>query len=162
MVDELAAKFAGQKNLVLVDAGGLTANQAVELRAQLREGGVRMRMVKNSVAVHTFRKLGISAFEKHLARGMNAVVYGPDPLVIAKKLAAYREKHRRAEVKFAIVEGREADAASVAALAKLPGREQILASFFGTLNGVAAKFASALYEIPRVFVATLKAVSEKS
>jgi len=161
MVDDLAARFKDQKNLVLVSADGLTANQAVELRAQLREGKVRIRLVKNSVAVHTFRKLGIEAFEKHLAAGMNAIVYGPDPLVIAKKLVAYRDKNHRPQVKFALIEGRAADAAAIEALSKLPGREQILGMFLGTLNGALQKFVSTLNEIPRSFLGTLKAVSEK-
>ncbi len=161
MVDDLAEKFRGQKNLVLVSAEGLTANQSVELRAQLREGRVRMRLVKNSVAVHTFRKLGIEGFEKHLAAGMNAIVYGPDPLVIAKKLTAYREKNKRPEVKFALIEGKAADAAAVAALSKLPGREQILAMFLGTLNAAVQGFVSTLNEIPRSFLGTLKAIAEK-
>jgi large subunit ribosomal protein L10 len=161
MVDDLAARFRDQKNLVLVDAKGLTANQTVELRAQLREGQVRMRLVKNSVAVHTFRKLGIETFEKHLDRGMNAVVYGPDPLAIAKKLTAYREKHQKPAVKAALIEGRATDAAALVALSKLPGREQLLSMLLGALNGVAQKFVSTLNEIPRSFVGTLKAVSEK-
>jgi len=161
MVDDLAARFKGQKNLVLVNAEGLTANQAVELRSQLREGQVRMRLLKNSVAVHTFRKLGIDAFEKHLGAGMNAIVYGPDPLVIARKLVAYREKNHRPEVKFALIEGKAADAAVIVALSKLPGREQVLAMFFGAMGGVIRKFVTTLNEIPRSFVGTLKAVSEK-
>jgi large subunit ribosomal protein L10 len=161
MVDDLAARFKDQKNLVLVDAKGLTANQTVELRAQLREGQVRMRLLKNSVAVHTFRKLGISTFEKHLDQGMNAIVYGPDPLAIARKLVAYREKHQRPAVKAALIEGRAADAAAITALSKLPGREQLLSMLLGALNGVVQKFVSTLNEIPRSFVGTLTAVSEK-
>ncbi len=160
MVDELAEKIGGQKNLVLVDAAGLTGGQAVELRAQLREGRVAMRLVKNSVALHALRKLGIDVFEKQL-EGMSAFVYGPDPLVIAKKLAAYREKNQRPAVRCALIEGKAMDAAAIAALSKLPGREQLLGMFLGTLNGVVQKFVSTLNEIPRSFVGTLQAVADK-
>jgi large subunit ribosomal protein L10 len=160
MLDELAGKFRGQKNLVLVGTQGLTANQAVELRKQLREAQVRMRAVKNSVALHTFKQLGIDAFEKHLS-GMNALVYGPDPLALAKKLVAYREKNQRPDVKCAMIEGRVMDPAAVVALSKLPGREQLLATFLGTLNAVTQKFVSTLNEIPRSFVGTLQAVADR-
>lgn len=160
MVEELAGKFKGQKNLVLLGTQGLTANQTVELRSQLRESQVRMRVVKNSVAIHTFKQMGVDAFEKHLS-GMSAVVYGPDPLVIAKKLAAYREKHQKPEVRAALIEGRPMNAAGMAALAKLPGREQLLGSFLGTLNGAAQKLLATLNEVPRSFLGTLKAYSEK-
>jgi large subunit ribosomal protein L10 len=161
MVDELAEKFQGQKNLVLVSTQGLTANQTVELRAQLRESKVKMRVVKNSVALHTFKKLGIDAFEKHLG-GMNAVVFGPDPLAIAKKLTAYREKNQKADVKAAVIEGKAMPPAALVELSRLPGREQLLGQILGVVQGVTAQFVSTLNEIPRKFVGTLKAVADQA
>ncbi len=160
MVDELAEKLKGQRNMILVDADGLTGNQAVELRSQVREGKGRVRLVKNSVALHTFQKLGIGAFEKHLS-GMNAVVFGPDPLAIAKKLDAYGKKHQKGTVKAALIEGKETSAAAVGELAKLPGREEMLGQALGLLLAVVQKFVSTLNEIPRSFVGTLQAVADK-
>jgi large subunit ribosomal protein L10 len=159
-VDELAEKFKGQANLVLVDANGLTAKQAVELRREAREGQARVRMLKNSVALHTFKKLGLAGFEKHLT-GMNVVVYGPDPLSIAKKLVAYKEKHQKGAVKAAVIEGKEMAADGIVELSKLPGRPELLAQILGVMQGVTAKFVSTLNEIPRSFVGTLQAVADK-
>jgi large subunit ribosomal protein L10 len=160
MVDELAEKLKGQQNLVLIDANGLTGNQSVELRKALREDKLKVRLVKNSVALHTFKKLGIAAFEKHLT-GMSAVVYGGDPLAMAKKLTAYKEKHQKAAVKAAVIEGKPADAAAIGALAKLPGRQEMLGQILGLLQASTVKFVSALNEIPRKFVGTLQAIADK-
>ncbi len=160
MVDELAEKFKGQKNLVLVDTKGLTARQATELRAELRESKVQMRAVKNSVALYTFRKLGVEGFDKSLT-GMNAVIYGADPLAIAKRLVAYKEKNQRPEVRAAVIEGKPVSPAAIGDLAKLPGREEMLAQVLGLMNGVTAQFVSTLNEIPRKFVGTLQAVADK-
>jgi large subunit ribosomal protein L10 len=160
MVDELAEKFKGQPNLVLVDAKGLTGHQAVELRKEMREGQGRVRLLKNAVALHTFKKLGVAVFEKHLS-GMNAVIYGPDPLAIAKKLVAYREKHQKPAVKAAVIDGKEMDVASLEALSKLPGRNELLSMLLGTMNAVTQKFVSTLNEIPRKFVGTLQAVADR-
>ena len=159
-VDELAEKFKGQANLVLVDANGLTANQAVELRREVREGQARVRLLKNSVALHTFKKMGLPGFEKHLT-GMNVLVYGPDPLSIAKKLVAYKEKHQKGAVKAAVIEGKEMPAAGLVELSKLPGRPELLAQILGVMQGVTTKFVSTLNEIPRSFVGTLQAVADK-
>jgi large subunit ribosomal protein L10 len=160
MVDELAEKIQGQKNMILVDANGITGNQAVELRSQMREGKGRVRLVKNSVALHTFKKLGIGGFEKHLS-GMNALIFGPDPLAMAKKLVAYKEKNQKGAVKAALIEGKEATAAAIADLAKLPGRPEMLAQTLGLMLAVTGKFVSTLNEIPRSFVGTLQAVADK-
>ena len=160
MVDELADKLKGQNNLVLVDAKGLTGNQTVELRKALREDKNKLRLVKNSVALHTFKKLGVTGFDASLT-GMSAVVFGPDPLAIAKKLTAYKEKHQKAAVKAAVIEGKPMPPASIAELSKLPGRPELLSQVLGVLQGVTVQFVSTLNEIPRSFVGTLKAVADK-
>lgn len=160
MVDDLALKLKGQKNLVLVDGGGLTSNQSTELRAQMREGKSGVRLLKNSVALHTFKKLGLAGFEKHLT-GMNVLVYGADPVAIAKKLVAYKEKHQKGKVKAALIEGKEEGAAAIDNLSKLPSRPELLAQVLGVMQGVTVKFVSTLNEIPRAFVGTLKAVADK-
>ena len=160
MVDELAEKLKGQQNMVLIDANGLTGNQSVELRKSLREEKVRVRLVKNSVALHTFKKLGIAAFEKHLT-GMSAVVYGGDPLAIAKRLVDYAKKHQKAAVKAALIEGKPQDGAAIAALAKLPSRPEMLGQILGVMQGATVKLVSTLNEIPRKFVGTLLAIADK-
>jgi len=160
MVDELAETLKGQNNLVLVDAKGLTGIQTTELRKALREDKSKLRLVKNSVALHTFKKLGVTGFDGSLT-GMSGVVYGPDPLAIAKKLIAYKEKHQKAAVKAALIEGKPMAAASIEALSKLPGRQELLSQVLGVLQGVTVKFVSTLNEIPRSFVGTLKAVADK-
>ncbi len=160
MVDELVEKLKGHQNLVLIDANGLTGNQSVELRKSLRESNSRVRLVKNSVAFHTFKKLGIAAFEKHLS-GMSVIVYGADPLSMAKKLVAYKEKHQKGAVKAAVIEGKPADAAAIGALAKLPGREEMLGQILGLMQGATVKLVSTLNEIPRKFVGTLQAIADK-
>jgi len=161
MVDDLAGKLQGLKNMVLVDANGLTANQATELRAQMRESKGKVRLLKNSVALHTFKKLGVASFEKHLT-GMNALVFGPDPVTIAKKLVAYKEKHAgKGGVKAAFIEGKEEGPSAIVDLAKLPSRPELLSQVLGVMQGVTVKFVSTLNEIPRSFVGTLKAIADK-
>lgn len=160
MVDELTARYRGCLNFVLVDYRGLSGRQGVELRRDLRESGVRMNVLKNSVAVQTFEKLGLGALKDRLT-GMNALVYGPDPVAIAKKLLAFREKTQKPEIRAALVEGQVFGPEQVTRLSKLPGREQLLGMLLGTLQGVTQKFVSTLNEIPRKFVGTLKAIQDK-
>lgn len=160
MVDELAEKLKGQSNLVLLDAKGLTGIQTTELRKALREDKAKLRLVKNSVALHTFKKLGVAGFDAQLS-GMSALVYGADPLAISKKLIAYKEKHQKGAVKAALIEGKPMTAAQIEQLSKLPGRAELLSQLLGVLNGVTVQFVSTLNEIPRKFVGTLQAVADK-
>lgn len=160
MVDELAGKYRGMKNFVLVDVRGMSGRQSVELRRDLRESGVRMNVLKNSVAHHTFEKLGLKGFQEKLT-GMNAVVYGPDPVTIAKKLTAFRDKQQKPDIKAAVVEGQVFGPKQIETLSKLPGREQLISMLLGLFRAVPQQFVSTLNEIPRKFLGTLQAIQDK-
>ena len=161
MVDELAGNLKDhQKNLIVVDAQGLTGNEAVELRADIREGSGSFHHVKNSVAVHACKKLGIEGLESHLT-GMNAFAFGADPLSIAKSLVQYRDKHQRPKVKGGLIEGQLMSAEEVEQFSKLPTRDELLSSLLGAFNAVTQKFVATLNEVPRSFVGTLQAVADK-
>jgi len=160
MVDELAKRYAVVKNFAVVDATGLTGVESVELRRELRPSKVRVSLVKNSVAFHTFEKTGLKALQKHLT-GMNAIVAGNDAAAIAKKLVDFGKKTKKAAVKGAIFDGQEFGAKQVEELSKLPGRPEHYSMILGALNGVMSKFVGTLNEIPRSFVGTLKAIEDK-
>lgn len=160
MVDDLAGRVRGLKNFVLVDYRGMNGRQTMELRRELRESGVKVNVLKNSVAAHTFEQLGLKDLKNRLA-GMSALVSGPDPVVMAKKLLAFREKTQKPEIRAALVDGQVFGPEQITALSKLPGREQLLGMLLGTLNGVTQKFVSTLNEVPRKFVGTLQAIQDK-
>jgi large subunit ribosomal protein L10 len=160
MVDELVKRYQHQKNYVLVSTQGMTANQAVELRRDLRECKVKMTALKNSVAHHAFEQLGLKELQKHLT-GMNALVVGPDPVVIAKKLVAFRERTEKAQVRAGMVEGKALSAAELVTMSKLPGREQLLSTLLGTIQAPAQQFVTVLNEAGRQFVGVLAAYEGK-
>ena len=160
MVDELVKKHDKQKNFVLVNAQGMTSNQAVELRRDLREAKAKLTVLKNSVAHHAFEKMGLKDLQKHLT-GMNALVTGSDPVVLAKKLTAFKEKNDKAQVRGASVEGKALTAADVAAMSKLPGREELLSILLGTLQAPAQQMVNVLQESVRQVLNVLSAYETK-
>jgi large subunit ribosomal protein L10 len=160
MVDELVKKHEKQKNFVLVNAAGMTSNQAVELRRDLREAKAKLTVLKNSVAHHAFEKMGLKDLQKHLT-GMNALVTGSDPVVLAKKLTAFREKTEKAQVRGASVEGKALTPADVAAMSKLPGREELLSILLGTMQAPAQQMVNVLQESVRQVLNVLSAYEAK-
>ena len=160
MVDELVKKHEKQKNFVLVNAQGMTANQAVELRRDLREAKAKVTVLKNSVAFHAFEKMGLKDLQKHLT-GMSALVVGSDPVILAKKLTAFREKTEKAAVRAAQVDGKPLTPADIAAMSKLPGREQLLSTLLGTMQAPAQQFVNVLHESVRQLLGVLAAYETK-
>ena len=82
-------------------------------------------------------------------------------MVIAKKLTAFREKNDRAAVRGANVEGKTLTAADVAALSKLPGKEQLLSTLLGTMQAPAQQFVNVLHESVRQLLGVLAAYEAK-
>jgi large subunit ribosomal protein L10 len=160
MVDELVKKHDKQKNFVLVSTAGMTSNQAVELRRDLREAKAKLTILKNSVAHHAFEKMGLKDLQKHLT-GMTGLVTGSDPVVLAKKLTAFKEKTEKAAVRGAQVEGKSLTAADVTAMSKLPGREQLLSTLLGTMQAPAQQFVNVLHESVRQLLGVLAAYETK-
>jgi large subunit ribosomal protein L10 len=134
--------------------------QASALRKELRIEGVRMNIVKNAVARFAFEKLGLAELSKAM-EGMNAIVYGEDAAVMAKKITEFVEKTKTLKIKGGLIEGRAVEAPAIRDLAQLPSKKDLQAMFVGTLASPASTFVGTLQSVLGTFVRTLAAVEEK-
>ncbi len=160
MIEELKGQLQESRNFVLFDYGRITAEEASELRKDLRESGQRMNVLKNSIATRAFDQIGVKSFTESM-KEMNAVAYGPDPVALAKILTEFQKKTKKSGVRAAIIEGKPMPVEQLQPLADLPSREGLLGMLLGALQGVTTKFVSTLNEVPRKFVGTLEAMKEK-
>lgn len=162
MVDELASRYEGVENFILVDPRGLTANQTVEMRREMRLQEVKMNVVKNSVALHAFKKAGLEPLSELLTE-MTAVCCGPDPVAIAKLVHEARDKYeKKPKVRGAMIDGQIMDAKQVAELSKLPSREQLMGTLLATFNAPASTFVRLLNEVTASFLRVLQAHADKN
>lgn len=157
MVTEVSKKLDGANNFLVIDYKGLKANQAIELRRELRRNESNMVVVKNSVAANALGKFGVAEIKKYFA-GMSAIVYGKDPVTISKKIISYKEKNKALDVKCAYIEGKIVAVSEVKKLSEMPSREQLLGQVVGTvaapmtglvrsLNAIASKLVYAINAI---------------
>ena len=63
IVDEVTEKFNAAASAVIVDYRGLTVEQVTELRKQLRDANVEMKVIKNSILVRAAEKAGLNGLE---------------------------------------------------------------------------------------------------
>ena len=158
---QLEAAFRGADTAVLVDYRGITVPQATELRRQVRAAGGGYRVVKNSLAK---RAAVGTAFEAVSAefRGTTAVVYtGKDPVALAKALTVFAKTTPAISVKAAVVQGRAVAATTVAELASLPGRPELLAKLLYVLQAPMQQLVTVLSAVPRDLVNVLAAAERK-
>lgn len=160
-ITERVAAYKGHKNFVIINYRALKANQAVELRHQLRGNKIKMNVVKNAILRRTMEQLQIPGLDPHI-KEMTAIVYGgDDPVAMAKVLFAYKTKNQVLEIRAGMVEGRLLTVDDIKVLSALPGRQQLLAQLVGTLAAPTTNLVRDLNAIVTKFVLAVKAISEK-
>ena len=134
IVADIEENLKGAAAGVLVDYKGITVEDDTKLRKQLREAGVHYGVYKNTLIRFAFNEVGFSALDDVL-NGTTALAYSEDLVASAKILCDFAKDHENFTVKAGFIEGDTLDAAGVQALAKLPGREQLLSMLCSALNG---------------------------
>jgi large subunit ribosomal protein L10 len=134
-VDELHDKLGSAKSFFLTDFTGLTVKKVTELRSRLRKAGIEYVVVKNTLAERALEGLDVPDVVEFF-RGPTAVAIGTaDPVAPAKVLVDFaKENDNRPSMKAAVVERKAYTPQQVERLAKLPGREQLLAQLAGAME----------------------------
>ena len=92
---------------------------------------------------------------------MTALVHGPDPADVAKKLLAWKEKNKKLEIKSGIFENKVLTIAQVKQLSTLPSKHTLLTQIACGLAAPMSGFASGLNALLTKTALLLKALEEK-
>lgn len=150
IVDEVTEKFSAAASAVIVDYRGLTVEQVTELRKQLRDANVEMKVIKNSILVRAAEKAGLNGLEEVFS-GPTAVAFSNEDVVApAKIIDEFAKTADKLEIKGGIIEGKVASIEEITALAKLPNRDGLLSMLLSVLQAPVRNVAYAV-----------KAVAEK-
>ena len=144
IVDEVAEKFQSAVSVVVVDYRGLTVEQVTNLRKDLREAGVEMRVIKNTYLKRAADKVGYEGLDETFT-GPTAVAFSSEDVVApARIMAKYAEDIEALEIKGGMIEGKVASLEEINALAKLPNREGMLSMLLSCLQSPVRSFACAV------------------
>jgi large subunit ribosomal protein L10 len=158
-VEELKQSFATAKGVYFADFQGMDVATATKLRNKCRAAGVSFTVVKNTLAR---RAMDPKTAEALVLRGPTAIaVSAQDEIVPAKILADFMKEFERPALKAGIIDGKVVGKAQVLVLAKLPGRDVLLARFAGGLKAPVGKLHTALSSPLLKLAMVLKQVSEK-
>ncbi|KRM18305.1 lsu ribosomal protein l10p (p0) [Ligilactobacillus hayakitensis DSM 18933 = JCM 14209] len=144
IVDEVVAKFENASSAVVVDYRGLTVEEVTDLRKQLRESGVEMRVIKNTFLKRAAEKAGYEGLDDTFS-GPTAVAFGSEDVTAAARvLVKFAEDHEALEVKGGMIEGKVVSLEEINALAKLPNREGLLSMLLSVLQAPVRNVAYAV------------------
>ena len=130
IVEELVEKFQNSAAFVIVNYRGLTVAEVTDLRKQLRDAGVEMRVVKNTM----LRKAAELAEIEELYEvfvGPTAIAFSEEEVVApAKIMVEFAQEVEALEVKGGYMEGEVVTVETIEAVAKLPDREGLLSMLY--------------------------------
>ena len=132
--EDVTVKFTDAASVVIVDYRGLTVDQVTELRKQLREAGVEMKVIKNSILSRAAEAANLPGLGD-VFKGPTAVAFSNEDVIApAKIINDFAEKAEALEIKGGIIEGKVSSKEEIEALAKLPNREGLLSMLLSVLQ----------------------------
>lgn len=159
-VAEISAQVAGAQAIVLAEYRGLEVGEMTELRKKARASGVYLRVLKNTLAR---RAVAESPFKGLSDQMVGPLAYGisRDPVAVAKVLYEFAKGNEKFVIKAGAMANTVMSPKQVADLAKLPSREQLLATLVGTMQAPVVKLVRTMNEVPGKFVRALAAVRDQ-
>jgi len=159
-VAEISAQVAGAQAIVLAEYRGLEVGAMTELRKKARASGVYLRVLKNTLAR---RAVAESPFKGLSDQMVGPLAYGisSDPVAVAKVLYEFAKGNEKFVIKAGAMANTVMSPKQVADLAKLPSREQLLATLVGTMQAPVVKLVRTMNEVPGKFVRALAAVRDQ-
>lgn len=160
LVAEVSAEVAQAQAIVLAEYRSLTVGSMTELRKRARNSGVYLRVLKNTLAR---RAVADTPFAGLADQMVGPLAYGisADPVAAAKVLSEFSKENDKLVIKGGAMPNVVMSSKEVADLAKMPSRQELLATLLGTMQAPVAKFVRTLNEVPGKFVRTLAAVQEQ-
>ena len=147
IVEEISSVLKDSASAVLVDHRGLTVAEDTELRKTLREAGIQYKVYKNTFIRFAIKDTDYESLDALLEGPSALAVSKDDPIAAARELSKFAKAHAKLEVKGGVVDGKFCDAAGIKDVANIPGREQLLARLFGSMQSPIANFARVVKQI---------------
>jgi large subunit ribosomal protein L10 len=143
VVEELGQIFESSGVIVVAHYAGLTVAEMQELRANMREAGGSVRVAKNRLAKIALEGTP-NASIGDLLNGMTVLAYSQDPVAAAKVVDAYSKDNKKLVILGGAMGGTTLDVDGVRAVAKMPSRDELIASIAGCIGAPAANIAGAI------------------
>jgi large subunit ribosomal protein L10 len=148
-------------SLVVADARGVDVTSMTALRKLARENNVRLQVVRNTLAKRAFQGTEYECVTDSLAGPSLFGFSMEDPGAAARIFKDFSKENDKFEVKVLSVGGQQLDASQIDVLAKLPTREQALATLAATLIAPVTKMARTFNEIPTKVTRVVAAVRDQ-
>ena len=140
LVSEISDKIKNSDSTVVCEYRGLSVAEVTELRRNLREENVELKIYKNTMFERACDDCGFAELKDTLV-GPNAFAFSSDATAPARVLAKFAKKHKALVLKSGIVEGKVVGEDTIKELSLLPNRDGMLSMLLSCLQSPVSSFA---------------------
>lgn len=160
---ELSTRLKDVDGVAVISPRGINATKNNLIRRRLHAKGLRMMVVKNTLARRATEGTSLKGFDK-LLDGPSAVIYGNQSLpTIARLVLDEKKADDTIELRGVFFDGEVyVGAKGVEQVSKLPTREEAIGLLVAALKGPGAKLAAALKGPGGVLGGILKTIEDKA
>ena len=161
VVDELGQIFESSGVVVVARYEGLTVAEMQDLRGAMREAGGSVRVAKNRLAKIALEGKPAASIVDYL-KGMTVLAFSEDPVAAAKVMDKYAKGNDKLVILGGAMGDTALDSAGVAAVAKMPSREELIAQIVSCIGAPAANIAGAIGAPASNIASILTTIEEKA
>jgi large subunit ribosomal protein L10 len=160
-VTALASELAHSTSAIIGTFSALTASKDMDLRKTIREAGGSYHVVKNKLAARAAKGSKIEAALQGL-KGVSSVAYtSGDPVALAKALSTWVKENSEFTFKLGIVDGKVITVAEIAALATLPGKEELFSKLLFLIQSPAQRLVTVINASGRDLAVVINMAAEQ-
>ena len=160
VVAEVADAASKALAAVAAEYRGLTVEEMTELRAKAREGGVFVKVAKNTLVRRAVEGTEYECMQDSLTGPLLFAFSMDDPGAAARLVKDYSKDHDKLIAKLVAVGGELYDASELERLSNLPTYDQAIAMLMGVMKAPIEKFVRTLAEPHTKMVRTVAAVRD--
>lgn len=151
------------KALFLTNYQGLSVSEMNSLRSELRNKGIKFKVLKNTLTRRAYQDTEISAVGADLAGPRAAAWTSSEDAVpaMAKVLFDFAKTHQNLQLVRGVLKGKLVEPSDIETLSKLPSREELVGRLLGQMMAPVSAFVNVLAAVPRSFLNVLKAIEEQ-
>lgn len=163
MIREFSKRLEGIEEALLVNVVGLSANQAVTLRRQLREKRIELLVIRNGLARRATAGTPLSAALREREGNLAFVWGGEDFISLTKEIVRLHDSAEfpQFEARGGVMDGEPLSADRVRQISKWPSREEQLSLLSGQILSPGAGISAAMLGPGAALASQVKKKSEE-
>ena len=142
-ISDMTNQFEKSQAVIVTHYQGLTMKQLDDLRAKMRENGIKFKITNNRITKLALEKTRCKDLS-NLFSGPTAVALSEDAITSAKILTNFSKENENLKILGGIMGSDILDVAGVKNVASLPSLDEARAKIVGILRSPAQKIASIL------------------